>query len=146
LHSVAQRRAEAVDRRQLDIESRLERTARGVALPGRETVICLQRVDGEVVGHHDAVEAEIVPQEIAEERARASTRHAVELVIRVQDRGEPREPDRRLEREDIDVAQLARTEMRRRPVLTALRCPVPDEVLAGAATPVARRSLWIPRT
>ena len=57
--------------------------------------------------------------------------HAVHVAVGRHDAGHPRLADRRLEREELLVAHLARTQVRGRLVEPPLREPVTDHVLGG---------------
>ena len=69
----------------------------------------------------------IVPEQLA----RGVAGHAVDVAVGRHDAASPRLEHRRLEREELLVAQLARADVRRRLVEAALGQPVADDVLAG---------------
>ena len=98
-----------------------------------------QHLDGDVVGRDDAVEAPLIAQDRAEELGRGVARDPVDVAVGGHHRGETREPDRRLEREQLLVAQLARPDMGGRHVHPALGQAVPDHVLAGRRDAVGQR-------
>ena len=126
-----ERLAEAVELRQLDVEPGRQCHAAGGALVGGDLMERAQQHRREVVGDDHAVEAELAAQQVVENRPRAAARQAVDLVVRVHDRREPRFADRRLERPRVHLAQLARADVRRRVVEAALGGAVAEEVLAG---------------
>ena len=74
-----------------------------------------QLLDAHVVGHDDAVEAPALPQDGREQLARGDAGHAVEVVVGVHDRADAGVPDGGLEREEEDVVQLPRPDVRRAP-------------------------------
>ena len=64
-----------------------------------------------------------------EQLGRGVARHAVDVAVGRHDARDPGRPDRRLEREQLLVAQLARADVRRRLVEAALGQPMADHVL-----------------
>ena len=73
---------------------------------------------------------------------RGVARHAVDVAVGGHDAADAGVADRRLEREQLLVAQLARADVRRRLVQPALGQPVADHVLAGREHAVARSRPW----
>ena len=141
-----QRRAVAVGVRQLDVQSGGEGHRGRLLGARREAVVLGQLAHREVVRDHHAVEAPLLPQELGQEPAVAAARHPVELVVGVHERAQPGRAHDGLERVQVDLAELARAEVHRRPVHPALRRAVAHEVLRGGHHAVARSSPCRPRT
>ena len=110
-----QRRAEAVGARQLDVEPGVEGHRRGFLGVGGEVVVVGELADREVVGHDAPVESPLLAQHAGQQLAVGGSRNAVELVVGVHHRAQPGGSHRRLERVQVDLAQLAGTEVRRAP-------------------------------
>ena len=136
-HGVEQRRAVAVGARQLDIETRRQGHRRGVLGIDSESVVVGELADGEVVGHDEAGEPPLLAQDAAQQLAVGRRRNAVELDVGVHHRAQAGGTHDRLERMEVDLAELALTEVGRRPVEPALRGAVADEVLGGRDHPGA---------
>ena len=96
-----------------------------------DVVVVLELANGEVVGHDGAVETPLAAQELVEQPRVGAARHAVDLVIAVHHRTQPSHPHGRLERAQVDVAQLTVVEVGWCPVEAAFRGAVADEVLGG---------------
>ena len=126
-----QRGAERGGRGQLDVDPGLERQGGGRPEVADDRVRLDQLVDPRVVGDDDPVEAPLVAQRGGEELARGDARHPVDVLVGVHHRAHPGLADGRLEGPQVDVAQLARTDVRRRAVHAALGQAVADHVLAG---------------
>ena len=94
-------------------------------------VVVLELANREVVGDDRPVETPLASQQLVEQPAIGAARHAVDLVVAVHHRTEPAGAHGSLERAQVHVAQLAFVEMGGRPVETALRSAVADEVLGG---------------
>ena len=119
-HRVDERIAEAVGRRQLDIETDIEGDAGGVHPVFGQLVVRLKLADGEVVRHHDSLETLFGPQRIGEELFAGPAWHTVEFVVAVHDRTDAGHPDHRLERMEVHLTELALGDLGRRPVQAAV--------------------------
>ncbi len=150
LHFADQRVAVAVRARQFDVDARLDRRACGIFLAGRHAVIGCQLIHREIVGHHQPVEAPFLAQNAGQQRTVRAARHAVQFVVAVHNRGESGGFDRRFERAQVDLAHLARGDVRRGPVHAALAHAVAHEVLArrhdALAPVVALKPLHVGRS
>ncbi len=122
--------AVGVDAGQFHVHARPQRQVCGVRLVARQAVVGLQLVDGHVVGDDQPVEAPLVAQDARHQFVRAAARLAVHLVVGRHDRRQLRRAYGHLEGRQVDLAQLARHDARRRPVQPAVRRAIADEVLA----------------
>ena len=125
----AQWRAEAVGAGQLDVEPGVDRYRGGLDRIGGDPVKVGELPYGEVVRDHAALEAPFVAQDRGQEVAIGEARDPVDLLIHVHHRAGTAVAHNGFERPQVDVSQLALADVRGRPVETALRCAVTDEVL-----------------
>ena len=125
----AQRLAEGLHRRQLDVDAGLERGARGLGPGARGAVQQVQERDREVVGDDRAGEAPLLAQQLGEQAAVSGARHAVEVGVGVHDAARPALADGHLERRQQHVGELARPHRDGREVAPGARGGVADEVL-----------------
>ena len=100
-------------------------------------VVVVELAHREVVGHDGAVEAPLAAQQIGQQPAVGTTGQAVDLVVAVHHRGEAAVAHRRLERAQVDVAQLALGRWAGAQLRPPSDAPYPTKCLAVATTPVA---------
>ena len=126
-----ERRAEDDRPRKLGVDARHEREPGGLGEVVGQLVGGGDHLDADVVRRHDAVEAPLVAEDAREQRGRGVAGHAVHVAVRRHHARDAGPPDRRLEREQLLVAQLPLADVRRRLVHAALGQPVADHVLGG---------------
>ena len=88
-------------------------------------------LDADVVRGDDAIEPPLATQDPGEQLGRGMTRHPVDVAVGRHDAGDPGRPDGGFEREQLLVPELARADVDRGLVESALRESVADHVLAG---------------
>ena len=99
-------------------------------------MVSVELIDGEVVRHHRAVESPLTAEHVGQQPAIAGAHDAVDLLVRVHHRRQAALAHGHLERAEVDIAQLAFGQVRRRPVHPAFGRAVADEVLGGGDHPV----------
>ncbi len=129
---------EAVERRELLVEPGDQRLRGRHPLGGCDPVVGPEQVDREVVGHDGAVEAELVAEQLGQQRPRPGGGEPVDRRVAVHHRRQIRVADRGGERLGVDLAQLARAEVHGCVVHPALGRRVAEEVLAGGDHAVAQ--------
>ena len=128
LDGCEQRLGKAVAGGKLDVDAGTQREDGRFGLIPRETVVSSELVDREVVSDDRAVEPPLVAQHPGQQVLVRGARHPVQLVITVHHRSQAG-VDCRLERVEEDLSKLTVADVRRRPVHSALRRAVADEVL-----------------
>jgi len=131
LDRLLQRRAVTVRAGQLQVDPGFERQLRRLLLVARDVVIFGELVHREIIRDDQALESERLAQHAGQQRPMRPAWNAIQLVIAVHDRGQPGDLDRHLERKDVDLAQLARGDVRGRPVHAAFAHAIADEVFTG---------------
>jgi len=129
--SLTQRLAVAVDAGQLDVDPGLHRHHRGLALVPRGLVVGADHIDRVVVRDHQTVEAQLVAQQRPEDLVGRGAGDPIQLVVGVHDRRELAFLDRRFERHEEQLAQLAPAHVAGRPVHPAFGHAIAEKVLAG---------------
>ena len=124
-----QRVAVAAGARQLHVKPGRERQRGRAARVGRDPVLELEEGDREVVGDDDAVEAELVAEQVGQQARVGAGGHAVAVDVGRHHRPGAADSDRHLERGQDDVGELARAHRDRRVVPARPRRGVPGEVL-----------------
>ncbi len=113
--AVRQRAPEGDGARQLGVDAGGEGQACGLAEARRQPVGRRDHLDPHVVGGDDPVEPPLVAQDRRQQLVGGVARHAVDVAVRRHDARDPGMPDRRLERDELLVAQLARARRARAP-------------------------------
>ena len=133
-----QRRTEAIDEGELDVDPGLERLGGSVRLVLRHEMHPSQLVDGFVIGDDDAVEPPLLAKHLRQQLLRAGAGHAIQVVIGVHQAEHPRLPDGALERHHVHVAQFTWSDRHRRLVASAFRRAMPHKMLRRGADAVAQ--------
>ena len=104
---------------------------------GDDVVEPVEVVDRVVVGDDAALEAQLAAEEVGHDLRRPHDGQAVEVVVRVHDRGQSGLVDGGTKRDRLDITQAPRPEHDLAVVQAAQRAGVAQEVLATAVDPLA---------
>ena len=124
-----ERLAEAVGSRQLHVEPRVQGLHGGLVPVGCGAVMRDEEPHGEVVGHDEALEAQLLAQQARQQGATPGAGQPVHRGVGVHDRGQTGVAYRGREGLRVHLAELAGPELDGRVVHPPLRQPVAQEML-----------------